>query len=308
MASNKIVKQEKGKRKVLFITDELNEILPIDLSGAILGGFFTVVSIAYVLIKLYAPKDWFLFLIALVGGITFILMFVAFFIAAYLRRKRKAKEHIELEKETLIKQLIFCKECSNRKINDGFAYRKLLKEENLEDVETKMALDLDPKKCQIYVYTSDLATLIRRYKIIEDNIEQSHIKYRVIYYSDTSSEYHDKLFKLIGEENLLDARKVDELKNSKDAELFKFNDVELIIFIDSANYIQGFLSIDNVPVNAIANGRSNHFNGCLKENRCNYGARYDENIVKDPFYKSLNKERVRSIAEQLNSLFKGGNR
>lgn len=303
MESNKLVETEKVKKKNHFLTDDLNDILPIDTVAAILGGFFTVCSIIYVLIRAYVPQEHIVLALSIAAIVTFLLMWVAFFIVAYLRRKSKAQETLIEQKKKLIEQLHFCKECSIKKINDGFAYRKLLKEENIEDIETKLAIDLDPHNCYVLVYTSDLATILRRLDIIEKNIKEYGVNYRVIYFSDNTQKDRERIVSLIGEKNLLDANKV--LKGTRDEELMSISDVELIIYLDSSSYIQGFLSVDNVPSNAINIGRPSHFSEC--NNRCNYGYSYQDGRVKTPFYKSLNKEKVRTLYHQLNNLFEGGN-
>ena len=305
MESNKLVETEKVKKKSHHFTDELNEILPVDTVLAVLGGFFTVCSIIYLLVKAYVPKEHHVLVISISGLVTFLIMWVIFNIVAYRKRKKQAAITLQEQKEKLVKQLHFCKECSIKKINDGFAYRKLLKEENIEDVEAKMGMDLKPEECNILVYTSDLATLIRRLKVIKTNIEDHHITYRVIYFKDHSQKQRETIVNLIGEKNLIDANNVPLLRGSKDFDFMRINDTELIIYLDSSSYIQGFLSVDNVPSNAIAVGRPTHFAECI--NRCNYGHSYSDGVVKEPFYKSLNKEKTRTLYLELSKLFEGGN-
>ena len=307
MEENKLVETEKVKKKSHFITDELNEILPIDTVAAVLGIFFAVCSMIYVLIRAYVPKDYLMLMMALAGVGTFLIMWVTFCVIAFLRRRNKAKESLAERKQKLIDQLHFCKECSMGKINDGFAYRKLVKEEEIEEIEDKLEMDLDPSKCNVLVYTSDLATLIRRLPIIKKNIEQFKVNYRVVYFDDHSDKYHNEIYSLIGAKNIMFAGSLDpNFIGYKDKDFFTMCDLDLIIYLDSSSYIQGFLSVDNVPFNAIDVGRSDHFTECY--NRCNYGYTYSDGVVKPPFYKALDKEKVRALYKELDNCFKGGTR
>ena len=308
MESNKLVETEKVQKKKHHFIDDLNEILPIDTVAAILGIFFTVCSIIYLLIKGYAPKEHVVLGIAIAAIFTFLAMWVSFFFVAYLKRKSMAKEELEHQKDTLKKQLIDCRDCSLQRISDGFAYRKLLENSNIRDIETKMAMNVDPKKCSVLVFTSDLATLIRRLDIIENNIVNYGVNYRVIYFADNSQSERERIFSLIGKENLLDGNKVEALQGSKDLEMMRIGDIELIIYVDGSTenkYIQGFLSFDNVPSNARYIGKSTHFSEC--RNKCNYGRTFDnEGVDQTPFYKSLSKEKLTGLYNRLNDLFIGG--
>ncbi len=310
MESNKVVETEKVEKKKHHFIDDLNEILPIDTVAAILGIFFTVCSIIYLLIKAYAPEEYLIIGIAIASIFTFLAMWVSFFFVAYLKRRSMAREGLEHQKETLKRQLIDCRDCSLKRISDGFAYRKLLENANIRDVESKMAMNVAPEKCDVLVFTSDLATIIRRLDIIETNIKDYKIRYRVIYFSDNTQSEREKIFSLIGEKNLLDGNKIEALKGSRDLQMMNAGDIELIIYLDGSTenkYIQGFLSFDNVPSNAKNIGKSTHFSKCT--NKCNYGKMFDnEGIDQTPFYKSLSKEKLTRLYNKLDELFIGGNR
>ena len=307
MDDDKILEVEDDEEEPKSFTDRLNEILPLDSVAAALGVFFAICSAAYVIIRTNVSDANVMMALAIAAVVTFLIMWVTFCFIAWWKRKAKAKALLIKRKEQLVKQLHFCKDCSLKKMNDGFAYRQLLRQDNIDGVERSLRKDADPKQCNVLIYTSDLATLIRRLDFIRENIEEYEIKYRVVYFSDNSDKYHDEIVNLIGKENLLSADDVKALKNSKDRDFFTLGDLELIIYLDSFSYIQGFLSIDNVPINAIDVGRDAHFDEC--SNRCNYGYSYGDGIVeKTPFYKAINKEKARTLYKQIDKCFKGGER
>ena len=307
MDDDKILEVEDDDEEPKSFTDRLNEILPLDSVAAALGVFFAICSAAYVIIRTNVSDANVMMALAIAAVITFLLMWVTFCFIAWWKRKAKAKALLIKRKEQLVKQLHFCKDCSLKKMNDGFAYRQLLRQDNIDGVEKSLRKDADPKQCNVLIYTSDLATLIRRLDLIRENIEEYEIKYHVVYFNDNSDKYHDEIVNLIGEENLLFADDVKALKNSKDRDFFTLGDLELIIYLDSFSYIQGFLSVDNVPINAIDVGRDAHFDEC--SNRCNYGYSYGDGIVeKTPFYKAINKEKARTLYKQIDKCFKGGER
>ena len=300
MAENKVLREDKNKTSFEEGAKAFNDIISFDTLGAILGIFFPLCSVAYILIKQYAGNFW--LGVALLALGTFFSMWIVFFGFAYANRKKKAKELLQKQKDNLVTQLNYCRDCSLKKIDNGLEYRKLFTHEEVMKFEEKLVDDPSPSKTAALVYTSDLSTIIRRKEKMIENIRENGAKYYVVYFKNTSGEELKELDDL-NKENLIliNAKDYPELNNSMDAQLLSFSDFEILVLVDSTRkYIQGFFSVDNVSKNAIIEGRSSHDSECRE--RCNYGKNNQE-----PLYKVLSDEKAKKLFDDIENLMKGGN-
>lgn len=279
-----------------------NDVISFDTLGAILGVFFPICSVAYILIKQYAGNFW--LGVALLALGTFFSMWVVFFVFAYANRKRKAKETLQNQKDNFVKQLNYCRDCSLGKINNGLGYRKLFTHEDMVMFEKNLIDDPNPSEAIALIYTSDLATTLRREERMRKNIVEKDAKYRIVYFRNSLKE--DLLTTLNlkkedkeGNVTLIDANDYPTLTNSLDGQLMAKFDFEFIVFMDSTRkYVQGFFSFDNVSENASVLGRDTHDSECT--NRCNYGKKNQK-----PIYKALDDEKARMLFIDIDNLMKG---
>lgn len=295
--ANKILKKNKIDGKKQRAIDEFKEILSIDTMLTVLSFFYIGCSALVVVIKSFA-KEYFWLLVGIMGIVVFILLWIIFQWLALRQRRKKAKQARVDDAKNIAEQLEYCRDCSLKKINNGMGFRKLFLASEIKQIESKLDQDVDPSKASVLVYTSDLSTILRRLDVIKANINKK-INYRVIYFKNTIGARFEEI-KLLLKDNLIYALDIKELKDSLDSEMMLFNDMEVIIFLDSTRrFIQSFFSIDHVGINSTEVGRNTHDSECKE--RCNYGKDRQE-----PTYKALNDEKARMLFNDIESLTKGG--
>ena len=303
MAENKVLRNNEKKTEHGGIAKEFNDIISFDTLGAILGFFFPICSVAFLLIKQHATNFWLGVTLLALG--TFFAMWLVFFIFAFINRRRKAKELLQAQKDNLVVQLNYCRDCSLGKIDNGLEYRKLYTSKDMLLIEKNLTDDPNPEQAIALVYTSDMATLLRRKEAMAKNIMEKDAKYRIVYFNNTLTDDLSIYLQLEKEKKAnieyLDARECHTLFNSLDGQLMSKTDFEIIIFIDSTRkYVQGFFSVDNVSENALLVGRDTHDSEC--NNRCNYGKKNQA-----PIYKALDDEKARMLFNDIENLMKGDN-
>ena len=271
-----------------------NNIISFDTLGAILGIFFPICSVAYILIKQYSTNFW--LGVAILALATFFSMWIVFFAFAYANRKKKAKKHLEDDKKELVEQLIFCRNCSLSKINNGLEYRKLFTHKEILNFEEKLVEDPEPAKTVALIYTSELSTILRRKEKMIYNIAKG-AKYYIVYFRKPSESVISELNELNNKNLILiNANDYPDLFNSMDAQFMSFADFEMIILVDSTrNYKQGFFSVDNITKNTVIR---THDSECHEP--CNRGKEYQE-----PLYKALDDDKAGLFFDDFESLMKG---
>ena len=299
MSDNKLLKENNTKTNPEEKENIFNNIIPFDTVGLIIGIAFPLCSVAYILIKQYATNFW--LGVALLALGTFFASWIVLYYVAWRRRKAKAREIRTAQKGSLTKQLIKCRDCSLKKINSGLEYRKLFTNEDIRLYEESLVSDPNPSKTIALIYTSDLSTTIRRKDVMMNNIKEKGANYYVVYFKNTAGEELSELDKFVDRKlKYLNASECEELNDSMDAELLRITDFEIIVLVDSTRkYVQGFVSIDNVSVNATIVGRSAHDSECRE--RCNYGKSNQE-----PLYKMLDDEKARMLFNDIDNLMNGG--
>lgn len=264
----------------------------------VLSVFYIGCSAAVVLIKTLAKDNFWLWM-GVTGIIVFILLWVTFQFLALRQRRKKAEEARTNETIEIAKQLEFCRDCSLKKIRNGMEYRKIYLHEEIKEIEEKLNQDIDPTKVNVLIYTSDLSTILRRMDVMKNNINRG-IRYKVIYFRNTTGHRYDEVKELLNN-NLVNALTIKEIFSSLDAEMMLFNDMEVLIYLDSTRrFIQGFFSIDNVSNNALESGRNTHDSECKE--KCNYGKERQE-----PTYKALNDEKAKMLFLDIENLTKEEN-
>ena len=296
--ANKILKKNTVDGKKQRAIDEFKEILSIDTMLTVLSFFYIGCSALVVVIKSFA-KEYFWLFTAIMGVVVFILLWIIFQVLALRQRRKKAEQARIDDAKNIAEQLEFCRDCSLKKINNGMGFRKIYLASEIKQIESKLDQDVDPSKASVLVYTSDLSTILRRLDVIKANINKK-INYRIVYFKNTTGDKYEEIEALL-KNNLIYALDIKELKDSLDSEMMLFNDMEVIVFLDSTRrFIQSFFSIDHVGVNSTEVGRNTHDPECKE--RCNYGKDRQE-----PTYKALNDEKARMLFNDVESLMKGDN-
>ena len=292
--ANKILNKNENERKKKPI-EEFEEILSIDKMMTVLSIFYIGCSAAVVLVKTLAKDNFWLWM-GVVGIIVFILLWITFQVLA-LRQRRKNAENARInETIEIAKQLEFCRDCSLKKIRNGMEYRKIYLHQEIKEIEEKLNQDINPTKVNVLVYTSDLSTIIRRMDVMKNNIDRG-IRYKVLYFRNTTGSKYNEIKELL-DDNLIDALSIEDISSSLDAEMMMFNDMEVLIYLDSTRrFIQGFFSIDNVSNFALESGRNTHDSECKE--KCNYGKEHQE-----PTYKALNDEKAKMLFLDIEKLTK----
>ena len=263
-------------------TKNNNQILPITSFLAIIGPFFTIASIAYVVTILYCDSlEKRIVMFAIEGTIIFVAILLAFF------RKGIKKTQQFYESESY-KGSQVCLKCIEKKMNDGFHNRGLLHLNELIAYEGELSLSRDPSCCKVLVYTSDLATENDAEIVVKKNIENG-VQYIVLYFANTcDTDEYNRIKNLYGENNLVNLSEIDEYKTSFDGLLACTLGFDIMIYKNIDNMIKGFFAVDFVPEKRPI--RICHDINC--EEQCNYGK------GTEAFYKEISYERAKQLYEE----------
>ena len=256
------------------------QILPISTFLAVLGSFFTVASIAYVITAKYctsieAKEVW----LTIEGSILFVSLLLTFLIIGIKNYRRfsavKAYNDSNL-----------CLNCIKSKMQDGFHNHGLLHLDELIGFESKLALSENPDICKVLVYTSDLATEKNAEGEVKKNIE-SGVQYIVLYFANNCSlEEYQRIENLYGKHSLVDLSSMAECEKSFDGQLAKTIGFDIMVYKSGDDQIRGFFAVDFIPEEKPFRGC--HDPNCL--NKCNYGK---ENSI--PFYKEMSFDIAKQI-------------
>jgi hypothetical protein len=272
---------------------DLNEILPVGAAMVAVGVFFTIFSVVFTLIIKFSnePIAW---LIGL-STFAFIIIFICFFLLAYRR--------IILEGNNgLISNIKNSYTCAQEKSNDGFHYSYgLLNYDELIDLELRLSKDVNPEKCKVLIYTSDLATELDASNAVKENRDKN-IQYIVLYFTNScNNEQANELFQRYGIKNLIDLSTRDAYKGSFDSELAETIGFDIIIYENSDGEKQGYFCVDFTPSKQKIHKerqRPEHIADC--RDKCNYEKRGN------PFYKRISKSITETLYDEIMLIFAKG--
>lgn len=269
----------------------------------------TFTTVIYVLVNNYFIKldisekqdVWYVMMVCILSITIFITMWL---VLVFLANKNHIKKQ-ELNKKNNINNLKTtldaCCICAETKLQDGFHYHGLLTLDELEQYEESLAEDPHPEKCQVLVYTSDLATEKHAEIQVEKN-RLSGVQYIILFFQNSCSEKEIQNIKsLYNESNLINLSKEDRFRDSFDGKLSESIGFDIMIFKNSKGEKRGFFAVDFVPENVC---RKKHTPNC--DDKCNYGIREAKNPKekKDPFYKEISAERVSELYREINKIYK----
>ncbi len=263
--------------------NEIKQILPFSTVWGISGVFFTVVSLVYAVTRKYCPTEVQMIWIASEGVVLFLFLQLTFLIIGIKNIKATSKEEAYNDSQK-------CLKCIDIKMGDGFHNHGLKYLNELIAYEGMLAKNNNPEKCEVLVYTSDLATEKDAEAEVIVN-RNKKVNYVVLFFANTCSD-EDKLrfIDRYGSKNLVDLSESDEFKNSFDGKLAETLGFDIMIYKNSDGSTRGFFAVDFVPENT---ERGFHNYNC---HECNYGKKraFGENHG-IPFYKEFSSD----IATQL---------
>lgn len=251
-----------------------SQVLPISSFFEVIGYFFAIASILYVITcSRIVSYDDLLIAFVVEGSVLLILMMISFFVVAILNFKKVSENEVFNNSQK-------CLDCIESKMEDGFHSHGLIHLDELIQFEGKLALSSNPAGCEVLVYTSDLATEKNAEKEVRENIKNG-VHYIVLFFNNSCKETEFQSIKeLYGEDNLVDLSKRDDYNTSFDAGLAKTLGFDIMIYKDCENSLKGYFAVDFVPE---GNYRSFHDLHC--NNMCNYGKENN-----NPFYKEISIE------------------
>ena len=181
-------------------------ILPISTFLAIMGPFFTAVSIFYVLTVScsYSNEErnmWF----AIEGAILFVIVLLTFILIGVKKNK-------QLSEQEAFKFSQACINCSETIMDDWFHNSGLLYLDELLKYEEKLATNNNPKDCKVFIYTSELLSEENVTPIVKKNIETG-IQYVMLFFANNcEKEEFERIKTIYGETNLVDLSKREVLR------------------------------------------------------------------------------------------------
>lgn len=274
MAKNKL---KKG------LIQNSKHILPLETVGAVLGGFFTVVSILYIVIVSFCvDTNLKLILLILEGFLSFLCMFFIFFYIA-------VKNNRKFSREIYVK----CNECIQAKIHDSLHLAGLLYLSELLEIEKELVEDPQPECCEVLIYTSDLATEDIARKVVEKNLEKK-VKYKIIYFNNSYSPNNTTTVnELYGAENIIDLTQNPIYENTVDSNLAKALGFDIMIYKTSNDKKRGFFAVNFVVFDkGICPFRPKHQQTC--QDKC-------ENM--QTFYKEMSSDLTDALYSDFNKIF-----
>ena len=301
---NRIINKEKFK--------DFFSILPFNKVISILGVYFTVGSIFYVIIcyafihfDVLKNNDKYKMALWIAFGI---IIFLSMWIILAIETKKNQDQTSVINRQgkivNLKSNLDICLKCANEKSADGFHYHGLLTLDELKGYEETLANDTNPEDCLVLVYTSDLATEKDAEKQVKKNIFAG-VKYIVLYFQNScSAEELYNIEKLYGKENIINLSVYDKYNQSFDGKLAKTLGFDIMIYKNSNEEKHGFFAIDFVPEGSFRN--ETHTMDC--KNKCNFGLEECQRAKlptykKDPFYKEISSERVIELYREIIKIY-----
>lgn len=266
----------------------LNKILPISKLLGVLGIYFTVCSIFYVLIIVFCGNNVSLktILIIVEVAFAFISMFVTLFIMAIKVNKDRVDSANIKAAEEYKENLNKCIKCAEAKLRDGFHHSGLLTFEELVTFEKSLSSDPNPKQCYVLIYTSDLATEIDASEETTLNLSKG-VQYRVLYFRNSCGDKMAAIQQKYGKENLVDLGEYPRYNNSFDGELSDTLGFDIMIYQTSNGVRRGFFAVDFIDDISRHNERKCHIPDC--QEKCNYGT------DQQTFYKEMSAERTQEL-------------
>lgn len=273
--------------KIKDVIQKLNKILPFSSVVAIFGSFFTLYSIIYVITVQYC-NDYELkniLLLIELSSVFIAIMITSFILAVKTNNVRTRKKY----------QL--CQDCVERKLKDSFHRSGLYHLSDLLVMEEKLASNRNPSECEVYIYTSDLATEKDADEITLKNI-QAGVVYKIIYFNNTCNEREtEDIKKKYGAHNLLDLDSREEYLGTFDKELADALGFDIIVYCLSNGTKKGYFAVDFVMLDQYGQCpfRPNHNPTCTE--RCNFG------MESEPFYKELSDRMANELYKEFRHLF-----
>lgn len=259
---------------------DLNEILPIGSLLSVLGIFFTVFSISYVLTVVFCENfNIRIILFVIESVIAFLSLFITLFIITIKRRNQKTKKAFKNNTEA-------CISCVDSKLQDGFHQSGLLSFQELIEFEGTLADDPHPEECFVLVYTSDLATEKDAEIQVKNNIEKK-VQYKVLYFQNSCGNEVDEVITRYGADNLIDLSKIPEFAESFDGKLSGTLGFDIMIYQKSNGARRGFFAVDFIEDSRRHKFRPFHDANC--RDMCNYGTKGET------FYKEMSAERAEEL-------------
>lgn len=270
---------------------KLNSVIPISAVIAVLGSFFAIFSVIYILIVSYCNDiNMRIILIIIEGVVAFVAMIVTLFIIAIKKQRKQATEKFNS-----------CQACVKSKVQDGFHRSGLLNLSELLEIEEELMEDSCPQMCDVLIYTSDLATEMDAHDVAEKNIKAG-VNYRVIYFNNTCDPaVTAEIISVYGESNLVDLSAKPEYKETFDNELASALGFDIMIYKSSNGNKRGFFAVDFVTFDEFGKCpfRPKHSIDCSEQ--CNCGTH------SQPFYKEMSVDRTSELYKEILSFFGGAN-
>lgn len=207
-------------------------------------------------------------IIAIVWLILVLLIFIGFIIVIYFVLK-------DYSKNEFIQKMELCRNCATDISKYQFANFDFLTFQDLIAIETSLKNDLNPEKCFVYIYTSDISTEDDVETIVVENIEAG-VNYRVFYIDGNPTQKQKELY---GAENLI-ACPASEIDRSAD--------FDIMIYVDSSKNIKGYFCVNFSKVN----GPRPCSQGYTCTNECHY---QNENLL----YKKIRDDTVDLLLKTL---------
>ena len=260
------------------ITEIIKKTLPISTLAGVLGWFYFIATIIYLLTKQFChsienQKIWF----AAEGIVLFASLLVIYFIC-------RIKEYKEEFEDEAYKDSQRCLNC----IKEGFPNHGLLHLEELIAYEGELASSSNPRMCKVLIYTSDLAGEKDAETVVIEN-RRKKIQYIVLYFANSCTEEENRVIeKRYGKKNLVDLSKRNEYIESFDGNLAQTLGFDIMIYQECDGSIKGFFAVDFVP----ANRPTRDFHRANCNNKCNYAK-----VHPRAFYKKISDDIARQLFE-----------
>lgn len=189
-------------------------------------------------------------------------------IVMYLMLKDDAKNEF-------IEKMEICRKCATDISKYQFANFDFLTFDELIQIESSLKNDLEPQKCYVYIYTSNISTEDDAETTVVENI-QAGVNYRVFYIDGTPTQTQKELY---GSDNLIECVA---------SEIDRSADFDIMIYIDSSKNIQGYFCVNFSK----ARGPRPCSQGYLCTNECHYE---NENLL----YKKIRDDTVELLLKTL---------
>jgi len=263
-----------------FFSD-LNNILPFSKVVGVLGSFFTIFSIIYVLIMTFCKDENLKKILIIIEIVIAILSaFIVFFVLIISKHNKDSKNNFTC-----------CALCLENNVKDGFHQIGLVHLSELIEMEGKMSSEKNPSECKVIIYTSDLGTEIEASEAVKKNREVG-VEYIVAYLGNSYDKSQmEEITNCYGEKNLIQLSSKDYSESSIDHLLAEQIGFDITIYCYGNGDIKGYFAIDFVPENK---------HDCPNihcQNRCN------RTMKREPFYKEISVEISKALQKEILNLY-----